>query len=146
MPLDEYLATTQSALLREYLDRPVVGARAILPVAVNADWGPVVAADSPIDEVWLSAVAGRLNLAGSELLPVVGRDVKFGDRTAMIQVGTEWLMAERVKAADAPAYAERRRASVVYGPGNDGVIGRRMVGKQPLPVGREAVVPEATPA
>ena len=64
----------------------------------------------------------------------------------MIQVGTEWLMAERVKAADAPAYAERRRASVVYGPGNDGVIGRRMVGKQPLPVGREAVVPEAMPA
>ena len=57
----------------------------------------------PSSEVWWSAVAGRHTLAGSELLSMTGRDVKFGYRTAMIQVGSEWLVADRVKVADAPA-------------------------------------------
>jgi uncharacterized membrane protein YgcG len=138
VPLSEYLATTRSALLREYFDRPVAGAGALLPVLANVDWGLLVASDSPIDDVWLSVVSGIHTRVGVELQPVVGRDVKFGARVAMVQVGTEWLMAERVKAADAPAFVAKLRASHGDAVDGEGIGGRRIVGKQPPPSGREA--------
>ena len=79
----------------------------------------------PSSEVWWSAVAGRHTLAGSDVLSMIGRDVKFGYRTAMIQVGSEWLVADRVKVADAPALVapEATPAQLGIASGLDG--GRR---------------------
>ena len=78
VPLAEYLAGTQSVLMKEYLGRPAAPAgNVLLPVAGAPEWNLLVAADSPVDEVWLAAVAGGGTAAGSEVQPMIGRDVKF---------------------------------------------------------------------
>ena len=114
--LEEFFRGTVSAPMRQAIARALErggGGVGGLPLAdaakggaAAADWAVATVGDSPPDEVWIACSAGATAAKGTEIRLTLGRDVVFGGRRAMhLDAGT-WVFAERVPAAEAPAFAD----------------------------------------